>query len=58
MFFGEWSDLWRIIAAGTLAYAALVLFLRISGKRTLTKLNAFDLVITVAMGARYTKFPP
>lgn len=51
MFFGEWSDLWRIIAVGTLAYAALVLFLRISGKRTLTKLNAFDLVITVALGS-------
>ncbi len=51
MFFGDWSDLWRVIAVGTLAYAALVLFLRISGKRTLTKLNAFDLVITVALGS-------
>jgi len=35
-----------------LAYVALVLLLRISGKRTLTKLNAFDdLVITVALGS-------
>lgn len=51
MFFSDWSDLWRVIAVGTLAYAALVLFLRISGKRTLTKLNAFDLVITVALGS-------
>ncbi len=29
----------------------LVLFLRISGKRTLAKLNAFDLVVTVALGS-------
>ena len=36
---------------GTLAYVALVLFIRISGKRTLTKLNAFDLVVTVALGS-------
>lgn len=51
MFFGNWSDLWRVILVGTLAYAALVLLLRVSGKRTLTKLNAFDLVITVALGS-------
>ena len=36
---------------GTLAYATLVAILRISGKRTLTKLNAFDLVVTVALGS-------
>ncbi len=51
MFFSDWDDLWRVLAVGTLAYAALVVFLRLSGKRTLTKLNAFDLVITVALGS-------
>lgn len=30
-------------------YPALVLTLRISGKRTLGKMNAFDLLITVAL---------
>src|SRR3954447_26162453 len=39
------------LVVGPLAYVALVLLLRISGKRTLTKLNAFDLVITVALGS-------
>jgi uncharacterized membrane protein YcaP (DUF421 family) len=29
----------------------LVLLLRVSGKRTLTKMNAFDLVVTVALGS-------
>lgn len=36
---------------GTLAYSAMILCLRLSGKRTLTKLNAFDLVITLALGS-------
>lgn len=41
----------RIISVGILAYIGLVFFLRASGKRTLTKLNAFDLVVTVALGS-------
>jgi len=36
---------------GVLAYVALVVFLRVSGKRTLSKMNAFDLVVTVALGS-------
>lgn len=51
MFFTDWTDLGRVVTVGTLAYIALVVFLRISGKRTLTKLNAFDLVVTVALGS-------
>lgn len=34
-----------------LANTGLVAFLRVSGKRTLAKLNAFDLVVTVALGS-------
>lgn len=51
MFFSDWADLGRVVAVGTLAYAVLIVFLRLSGKRTLTKLNAFDLVVTVALGS-------
>jgi uncharacterized membrane protein YcaP (DUF421 family) len=51
MFFASWAELGRVAVVGTLAYAALVLLLRISGKRTLTKLNAFDFVVTVALGS-------
>lgn len=51
MFFDSWTGLGRVLVVGTLAYAALVMILRISGKRTLTKLNAFDLVVTVALGS-------
>lgn len=51
MFFDSWTEVLRVFAVGAPAYAALVFLLRISGKRTLSKLNAFDLVITVAMGS-------
>ena len=44
MIFDSWAGIGRVLLVGTLAYVALVVVLRISGKRTLTKLNAFDLV--------------
>ena len=49
--FDSWTSLGRTAIAGAAAYAVLVLVLRVSGKRTLAKLNAFDLVITVALGS-------
>lgn len=51
MIFTSWSELLRVVVAGTLAYVALVVLLRVSGKRTLSKMNAFDLVVTVALGS-------
>ncbi|WP_246204539.1 DUF421 domain-containing protein [Devosia marina] len=51
MFYQNPQGLVRTLIVGALAYVALVLFLRISGKRTLAKLNAFDLVVTVALGS-------
>ncbi len=51
MLFDSWTGLARVLVVGTLAYVALVAILRISGKRTLTKLYAFDLVVTVALGS-------
>ena len=51
MWFDSWSDLVRVVAVGAAAYAALVVLLRFSGKRTLAKLNAFDWVVSVALGS-------
>lgn len=51
MFFDSWMSLFRTGVVGLCAYVLLVLLLRVSGKRTLTKLNAFDLVVTVALGS-------
>lgn len=49
--FSGWGGIARILVVAPAAYFSLVLILRISGKRTLSKLNAFDLVITVAIGS-------
>lgn len=51
MFFDNWLGLVRTVVVGASAYVALVLLLRVSGKRTLAKMNAFDLVVTVALGS-------
>ena len=51
LFFNDWNTILRTVVVGVLAYALLVAFLRISGKRTLSKMNAFDLVVTVALGS-------
>lgn len=51
MFLSNWSSLWRILVVGTFAYAAMIIFLRLSGKRTLSKMNAFDMIVTVALGS-------
>lgn len=51
MFFDDLQGLARVILVGVPAYAALIILLRISGKRTLSKMNAFDLVVTVALGS-------
>lgn len=51
MFFTGWDSLLRTLVVGVASYAMLVIFLRVSGKRTLSKLNAFDFVVTVALGS-------
>lgn len=50
-FFDGWGGIGRIVLVGTLAYAGLIVILRLTGKRTLSKMNAFDLVVTVALGS-------
>ena len=51
IFFESWFGVVHVLIVGTLAYTALVILLRVTGKRTLSKLNAFDLVVTVALGS-------
>ena len=51
MFFDNWYGVLRVVIVGPLAYISLMLLLRASGKRTLSKMNAFDFVVTVALGS-------
>ena len=48
---GDPGLLVRTVVVGILAYLALVTVLRVSGKRTLSQFNAFDFVVTVALGS-------
>jgi uncharacterized membrane protein YcaP (DUF421 family) len=51
MLLQTWSDVWRIAVIAVVTYPCLIVVLRVSGKRTLAKMNAFDLVVTVALGS-------
>lgn len=51
IFIGSGPKIARTAILGVLAYVSLLLVLRASGKRTLSKLNAFDFVVTIALGS-------
>lgn len=51
MFFESWLGIWRIFVSSLVVYFILILFLRVSGKRTLSKWNAFDFIVTIALGS-------
>ncbi len=49
--FNSWSSLAHTFVAGSLGYIVIIFLLRISGKRTLSKWNSFDFVVTIAFGS-------
>ncbi|MFN7138188.1 MAG: DUF421 domain-containing protein [Limisphaerales bacterium] len=51
IFFENWESLGRTALLAVLAYIWLVIVLRVTGKRTLSKMNAFDFIVTVALGS-------
>lgn len=51
IWFDEWASVIRTVIVGIVAYSALIGLLRVSGKRTLAKMNAFDLIVTVSLGS-------
>lgn len=53
MFFSSWQGVAHILVVGVLGYISLVFLLRISGNRTLSKMNSFDFIITIALGSTY-----
>ena len=54
MFFESWDNLIRVLLVGALAYAGLIVLLRVSGNRTLSKMNSFDFVVTIALGSTFS----
>lgn len=51
LFFDSWESLIRTFLITILAYITMIILLRVSGKRTLSKMNAFDFVVTVGLGS-------
>ncbi|MFC5624006.1 DUF421 domain-containing protein [Algoriphagus winogradskyi] len=51
LIFENWESTIRTGILTILGYLAMVFLLRISGKRTLSKMNAFDFVVTIALGS-------
>jgi uncharacterized membrane protein YcaP (DUF421 family) len=51
MFLDSLQVLGRTLVVGLLAYLAMVVILRLTGKRSLSKWNAFDFIVTVALGS-------
>jgi uncharacterized membrane protein YcaP (DUF421 family) len=50
-FFESWYNVGRTVTLSIIGFAAVMVLLRGSGKRTLSKLNAFDFVVVVAVGS-------
>src|SRR6478672_9580467 len=53
LFFNSWSSIERTFIITVLAYIAMIILLRISGKRTLSKMSAFDFIVTIALGSSF-----
>jgi len=51
LFFKNWDSLADIALCTLCAFFTLFILVRISGKRTLAKLNAFDFIVTVTLGS-------
>lgn len=51
IFYNDAQTVLSTAAKGLLIYIALIVMLRITGKRSLSKFNIFDFVITIALGS-------
>lgn len=51
IFFESWTKVGHVALLTVISFVTLFLFIRISGKRTLAKFNAFDFVVTVTLGS-------
>ncbi|QYH19716.1 DUF421 domain-containing protein [Corynebacterium aquatimens] len=51
IFLSEWGTIASTVVKGLIIYVTLIVMLRISGKRSLSKFNIFDFIITIAIGS-------
>lgn len=51
LFYSGGQGLARTFVIGVFAYAILIFFMRVAGKRTLARMNTFDLIVNVSIGS-------
>lgn len=51
LFFSDGKSFLKVVIASIVSYFAILSIVRIMGKRTLAKMNAFDFVVTVTLGS-------
>lgn len=49
--FDSWESVVRVALITAMSYVLLIFLLRTFGKRTLSKMNAFDFIVTIALGS-------
>lgn len=47
----SWEDIVRVAIVAVLGYLAFAMIIRLSGKRTISKLNTFDLILSIVIGS-------
>jgi len=57
MFFDGWDSVARVVVLAALIYAILVVALRVVGEQALAKMSAYELLVTVALGAFLAHLP-
>jgi len=50
-FFQGWSPVLHTITIGALGYVSMIVIVRVSGNRTLSRMTAFDFIIAVSLGS-------
>ncbi len=45
------KDIWPVAVTAIIIYAAMVLFTRLAGKRSFSKMSSFDFGVTIALGS-------
>lgn len=51
MFLENWGDIGRVAANTAISFILLFVFIRLTGKRTLANLSAFDFIVIIALGS-------
>ncbi|MBD1421201.1 DUF421 domain-containing protein [Sphingobacterium chuzhouense] len=51
LFFSDGKSFLKVIIASIVSYFTILSIVRIMGKRTLAKMNAFDFVVTITLGS-------